>query len=196
MDKEQRTKRFAEILLRTRYQGKLTQTEMADIMNVSKRTVENWENGKSIPNFLQCVDWFEASGVNPFSTMIRYFYPDEMTVQGSSSDDEIDAALRKTLALMSHDDKRALLFMIYGDHGSSAKAVLQLVLAHLHTPLKDRIANAVLVAQMYSMEKRLNNLICKNNIMPNDEILYNAIDEATKATIAGKYGYVNDMTKH
>lgn len=193
MNREHKIKKFAELLMRTRYLGNLTQEAMADNLGVSKRTIENWENGKSVPNFIQCVEWFECSGVNPFSSMIRYFYPNEMSVSGNSTDDEIDTALRKTITLMSNDDKRALLFLIYGNHGSSAKAVLQLVLAHLHTPLKDRIANAVLVAQVYSMEKKLGNLICTENIMPKDEILNNAIEEAKKATLAGHYGYINDM---
>lgn len=193
--REQKIKKFAELLLRTRYEGRLTQEQMADSLGVSKRTIENWENGRSIPNFIQCVEWFENSGINPFASMIRYFYPDDSKVTDNSSIDELNSALRKSVVIMSREDKLALFYLIYGNHGSSYKAVLQLLMAHLHIPLKDRIASAALTAQTYEMEKQLGNLIEPELALPNDEILANAIEEAKKATVAGFNGYVNDIYK-
>lgn len=195
MDREKKVKKFAAILSKTRYQSKLSQERIADALGVSKRTIAHWESGKSIPNFVQCVDWFETVGVNPFVTMIKYFYPEEMKVTALSDDREVDVALRKTIDILSPDDKRALLYLFYGNHGSSARSVLQLVLAYLHTPLKDRIPQAAGVARTYDLDKRLGTLICQQNVMPKEDMLHNAIDQAMIAVIEGKYAYTNDMEK-
>jgi len=187
--RSERAARFAQIFSRSRYDAGKSQEFMAAELGVSKKTVQNWEKGISSPSFFQGSEWFHALGLNPMPYYLAFVYPDMNGMQGSSTDDKIVEALNSIIKQMSITDKRALLYLLFGNHGSSSKMVLQMLLAHLHTPMKDRVAHASVIAQNYEMEEKLGNIVCQGNIMPDMEALNKAIAEGKRSVMENKYGY-------
>lgn len=94
-------------------------------------------------------------------------YPDKVAgVKASDSDEKIEEAFDSLIQNISINDKRALLYLYYGKHGSSPHSVIQLLLAHLHLPMSLRINDACNVDTNYKIAKELNILVCPDNIQP------------------------------
>ena len=185
-----RAKAFGEIHAIIRCKEKKSQEYMAMELGVSKRTVQNWEKGISSPTFFQSLEWFRILHTNPLPYFLALVYPDKLKgLKGTDSDEKINEAFDVLAKTLSIGAKRALLYLYYGEHGSSPNAILQMMLAHLHTPLQSRITQATVTAHMYEMEKELGNLICPDNIMPNMDTLNDAIFKARLAALHHEYGY-------
>lgn len=185
-----RAKAFGELHAKIRCKEKKSQEYMAMELGVSKRTVQNWEKGISSPTFFQSLEWFRILNTNPFPYYLALTYPDKLKgLKGSDSDDKINEAFDALVEALPINAKRALLYLFYGEHGSSPNAVIQMMLAHMHTPLQSRITQAMVTAHMYEMEKELGNLICKDNILPNMDTLNDAILKARIAALNHEYGY-------
>ena len=52
--------RFA--MMQSREKAGKSQNDMAKILGVHKNTVSNWENGYSVPDYLDVITWFDALG--------------------------------------------------------------------------------------------------------------------------------------
>jgi len=185
-----RVLRFAEMHVAARKTAGRSQEYMALELGVSKKTVQNWEKGISSPSYFQSLEWFSALNVNPFPHYLSFSFPDEFQhLNGKDGDDKIEEAFDTLVEQLPIRSKRALIYLFYGNHGSSPNAILQLMLAYLHTPLKSRIAQAVLTKNVYEMEKALNNIICPENILPDMESLDRAIYKARKAALDRETSY-------
>ena len=159
-------------------------------LGVSKKTVQNWEKGISSPSFFQSLEWFRALNINPFPYYLSYAFPAEFDCCANIQDEEeILEAFRTLIEQIPLASKIALLYIYHGEHGSSPNAVLQLMLAHLHTPIKSRVTQAVLIKNVYEMEKELDNLICPDKALPDMSILNKAIQRARLSAIQHDYGY-------
>ncbi|MDD4075009.1 MAG: hypothetical protein PHC80_02850 [Eubacteriales bacterium] len=110
-------------------------------------------------------------------------------IKSTDEEEKIQAALQTILIQIPVSSKRALVYLFYGEHGSSPNAILQLILAYLHTPIKERVTQAVLIKNVYEMEKALGNLICSDDILPNMEVLNNALASAKASAVQHEYGY-------
>lgn len=182
--------RFADIHLQARLKAKRSQEYMALCLGVSKKTVSNWEKGMSSPTFFQSLEWFKCLNANPFPCYMSLIYPrKQITIK--STDDEIEDAFDTLIKSISINDKRALLFLFYGDHGSSPHSVLQMMLAHLHTPISSRLANAFLISNLYQLNKQLGNIICPHNILPDMDDLLGSIEKAKTCAMLNENGYTN-----
>lgn len=189
-DRIQRIQRFTDIHVNARMKCKKSQEYMAMELGVAKKTVQNWEKGISSPSFFQSLEWFRILGLNPMPYYINCIYPTKTTeVNSESSDEEINKAFNELMKDIPMSGKRALLFLFYGKHGSSPNAVIQMMLAHLHTGMKARALHASLISQTYVIEKETNTLVCPENIQPNIEALDKAIDSAKNAYINNKTNY-------
>lgn len=188
-DKTDRIKRFSELHYRARYKAGKSQDYMANELKVAKKTVQNWEKGISSPTFFQSLEWFRVLNINPFPLYLSYVFPDKMKVTGADSDEKINEAFDSLIANLPMSAKRSLLYLFYGDHGSSPNAMLQLMLAYLHTPIKARITQAVNTAYIYELEKELGNDICKGNIQPDMILLNKAITRAKTSILHNESGY-------
>lgn len=189
-DRIQRIKRFAEMHAKARVKVGLSQEDMAMELGVAKKTIQNWEKGTSSPSFFQSLEWFRVLGLNPMPYYIDCIYPDVYTdVTTETPDDVIDKAFNQLINDIPTSGKRALLYLFYGKHGSSPNAVMQMMLAHLHTGMKGRALHASLIAQTYEMEKELDVLVCPENIQPNIPALEKAIDSAKQAYIKNQTSY-------
>lgn len=187
-----RARRFAEIHFRARDIAGKSQEYMAMELGVAKKTVQNWEKGVSSPSFFESLEWFRVLNVNPFPFYMSILYPDKTNkLKHISSDEDINDAFETLIKQISVNDKRALLYLYYGSHGSSPHSLLQLILAHLHTPLKYRITQANSIVSNYTLLEGLNELKDTDKIMPDMDDLKDSIVRANVAVLHNELGYTN-----
>lgn len=168
---------LALVHAQARIEAKLSQDYMAQELEVSKKTVISWEKGISSPPIDRSFEWFEICGVNPLSQYLKVIWP-ELADVSTISDEDVDASFQKLFQLLPSTTKRALLFLFFGNHGSSPDALVQLLLAYLHTPLTSRATQAITSANMYRLEKELGKDSCPDDIQPDIDLLERAINDA------------------
>lgn len=185
-------KRFSDIHSNARLIAGKSQEYMALELGVAKKTVQNWEKGLSSPSFFQSLEWFRILNTNPFPYYMDILYPDKIAgVKASDSDEKIEEAFNSLIQNISINDKRALLYLYYGKHGSSPHSVIQVMLAHLHLPMTLRINNACNVDTNYKMAKELNRLVCPDNIQPDLSDFKRSIVMALEACKDNRDSYSN-----
>jgi len=189
-EKEERKDRFSKIWWKSRADAGVSQEYLANELGISRKTVQNWERGVSAPTLFQGTEWFRALGINPLPYYLAYIFPESMDgIKAEDEDEKIEEALMDLIPQLSKMDKRRLLFILYGNHGSSPTAVLNLVNAHLQTPLNDRIMQANSILSNYELEKEMGNIVHKNHVQPDTELLRNAITEAKSTAVKKQKGY-------
>ena len=183
-----KARKIADMHYRAREKAGRSQEYMALELGVSKKTVQNWERGISFPDLFQSREWFRVLNINPLPYYLEFITPYKFpsTLEAESVVDETFRALCDEIPT---EAKNAILHVFYGHHGSPPYAVLQLLLAYLHTPLKTRVASAVLISQLYETEKELDNIICKDDILPDLDVLNDAVRRARVAVLHNEYGY-------
>lgn len=191
-NREERAERFARIWWQSRMDAKKSQEYMALSMGVSKRTIQNWERGVTAPDMLQSIEWFQVLGLNPNHYFMYFFYP---YLQVVKDNEEEERALEKSLAFcisnMSVAEKKQMLYLMTGNHGSSWYSLLQMFTAHAHTSMRSRVAAARIIAENYEMEDSTGNLVCPEEAPPDMEVLNRAISQGKQAAQDGKSGYMN-----
>lgn len=188
--RSERAKHFAEVHAMERVKAGVSQEYMAMELGVSKKTVHNWETGVSSPTFFQSLEWFRILNVNPFPHYLSIVYPKSISrLNAKASDENIDEAFDALQKTLPSSAKRALLYLFYGEHGSSPNAILQLILAHLHTSMHSRTVQAYLIAEAYEIAKESGTTVCNQNIQPDMDVLNKAIASARKAVVEKKESY-------
>lgn len=174
--------RFASMWRAAREQSGMSQTQAALAIGVSRTTIQNWELGLSCPSQTQGFYYFNALGIQAMPFYLKLFYPNEFgDICPESPDEQIDKALEVLIRNLPITTKRKILFIAYGDHGSSPPAVVDMICAHLHTPLVARIGVAELIRSNFALAESLDRLVGKDHIMPNMEQLDAAIAAAKDA---------------
>ena len=174
--------RFARMYSSARHAAGVSQAQAAKVMGVSKSTIQNWESGISSPSAIQTFVYFKHLGIQPLPYYLQLIYPVEFDwTREQAKDEEVDKALETLLRDLPVDAKRKILYIAYGDHGSSPMAVLDLICAHLHTPLVARIGVAELIRSNLQLTEALGRTIKADLIMPNMSILNTAIANAKEA---------------
>ena len=186
----ERAKRFSKIWWRSRADAGVSQEYVAIGVGVSRKTVQNWEKGISSPDLFQASEWFNVLGLNPLPYFLDFIFPQDVDgIKGNDEDKRIDEALKQLIEQLPAAGKRQLLYMLYGNHGSSPKAVLNLMNAHLQAPLKDRIVHAAMIVENYELEKMLGNLVCPSNIQPDIKMLRTSMENARTTVEKHRSGY-------
>lgn len=189
---EERRERFAQIWATSRARAGKTQEYMAKGLGVSAKTIQNWENGVTAPDLFMGSEWFRVLGINPLPFYLSFLFPDLFDGIAPENDDEdIDQALMALIKNMTAVEKRELLFLMAGRHGSSWYSLLQMFTAHCHTSMKSRVNVARSILDNYEMESATGQLVCETNVKPDILMLKNAIEEGRKAAMAGNSGYTN-----
>lgn len=184
------------ILAFSRRKGKKKQEEMAEALDVSVKTVQNWEGGKYEPTVSQVILWFKLTGENPIPYLLAYVYPDKFGLDLDNMEDalavgEAYATITKNLTIR---DKKALTYLFSGAHGSSPSSVVQLTLAHLNNPLIDRIFVAEHILEQYRYNAYKDQLVGTDANRPDVDVLERAIAAAKESIRDGHGGYVNAVS--
>lgn len=172
---------IAEALRNSRHETGKSQEYMAFELNVSRRTILNWENGTSEPTIGQAIRWFKLVQKNPIPFLLQHVFPEMDKISSRDDDEKIKAALLLLINELPPEGIRQLMFLFYGNHGSSPRAIMQMITAHLQTPMKDRISHGQLIATNYELAKLSGNLSRPDNIQPNLEYLNSAINSGKEA---------------
>ena len=156
-----REKRFAQIWVESRAAAGKTQDFMAKGLGVSKKTIQNWENGVTAPDLFMGSEWFRVLGINPLPYYLSFLFPSLFEEPASDDEDEVmNQALTAIIRNSTTAEKRQLLFLITGKHGSSWYSLLQMFTAHCHTSMKTRVNVSRIVLDSYEIEEATNSLVC------------------------------------
>ena len=169
---------IAEALRKTRNESGKSQEYMAFELGVTRRTILNWENGVSEPSASQAIIWFKLVNKNPIPYLLQVTYPDMDKISHKDDDAKILTSLMQIINDLPAEGVRQLMYLLFGNHGSSPRAVLQMITAHLQTPMKDRISHGQLIATDYEIAKRTDKLANPDNIQPDFDYLNAAIATA------------------
>lgn len=191
-DIKSRQNRFAQIWATSRIDAGKTQDFMAKGLGVSKKTIQNWENGVTSPDFFMGSEWFRVLGLNPLPYYLSFVFPDLFAdISPDDSDDSIEQALISLIQNSTATEKRELLYLMAGRHGSSWYSLLQMFTAHCHTSMRSRIGVAQNILDNYEIESATGQLVCPANILPDIEMLRSAVEESKKSVMVGNSGYTN-----
>lgn len=178
MNKNEINQRIAEMLLKSRYKSGYSQEYVAKRLGLSTRTVQNWENAKSMPDVAQLYDWFNAIQVPPHPFILAILYPD-VDSQKFDDEGEMDKALLDMAKDLPYHEKQKLLFILEGTHGSSPVSVIDMMVANLQTPLRDRMGVCQTIISNYEIAESLDMLTDKEAVRPSvnhlKEVLQRAI---------------------
>ena len=184
---------IAEALRSTRNESGKSQEFMAFELEVTRRTIQNWEKGVSEPSVGQAISWFKLVDKNPIPYLLQCTYPHMDKISPKDNDARILASLMQLINDLPAEGVRQLMYLFFGNHGSSPRAVLQMITAHLQTPMQNRISHGQLIATNYEIAKRMGTLARPDHIQPDLDCL-NAAIEVAKSTVeknAKEYSTIN-----
>lgn len=185
-------KRFAKIWCSSRADAGKTQEYMAQGLGVSIKTVQNWENGVTSPDLFMGSEWFRVLGNNPLPYYLSFLFPDLFDGLSPEYDDAvIEQALTALIRNSTSVEKRELLFLMAGSHGSPWYSLLQMFTAHCHTSMQSRVNVARSILDNYEMDEATGNLVCPDNVRPDTGMLRNAVEQGKQSVISGNSGYTN-----
>lgn len=181
--------RYGETVLRAmRIDAGLSQMNMAEAMGTTTKTVSYWETGKACPDATQAWDWYNACKLNPTSYIMKWRYPNRF----EETDESTIQRLVSAIHLMRPEDRKRLLYAMTGDHGSFWPGVLQLIMAHLHLPMRDRIESASIVEKKYILldsNKPESLLVHKDKPLPDMDMFARAIKAGEAAYTENRGSY-------
>lgn len=161
---------YSQILRNGRYDAGMSLEHLAGELGISRSTAKSWESGKSSPGLFQLFEGFRLFGLDPFPYYYDYVYPNNQKVSHEIDMDLTDL-LTSAVNKLSSTDKRYLLFILYGNHGSSPTGVINLICAHLQVPMRYRLIHDNMIIQDYEIEYALGNTLCPDNIDPDIDAL-------------------------
>lgn len=177
--------RFAHMWKQSREDAGKSQEYMAKALRVSRKTVQNWETGVSSPSQTAAFEWFEALGIAPMPYYLEILYPG-MT---HGSDADVTEALSMIISGLTPELQKKLLYILAGGHGSSVAAVIDMITAHLQSPLRDRLNIAQSIYTNYEMADAAGAVRQPDEAQPNMELLNNAIQAGKAAVKDGRFDY-------
>ncbi len=181
--------RLPKLLYTARKEAGRSQEYMSLEMGLARRTVQNWEKGVSTPSISQVMAWFAVLGTAAWPYLLQYVYPEVSGIKGSDETEKIRRAFMAIIPELPDSAVRQLMYLFYGDHGSSPRAVLALMNAHLQTPMKDRVTQAGVIIRNYELAKIKNELTGPDHVQPDVKMLNDALEAGRQAVINDKKGY-------
>ena len=174
MNQIELAERFADMWRKSRVEAGKSQDYMAKALGVSKTTIQNWEAGTSCPNQMKGFEWFEALGLQALPYYLELFFPSDNDTT-SEEDEKIEKALIKYIKAMRPAERKKLLFIMYGQHGSEFEELLELLTAFFHTPDENRITVAQNICTNFEIAEATGKTVAKDSIMPDLKLVKNAI---------------------
>lgn len=190
MNKTETLDKMADMLRSSRYASGKSQEYMAKALGVSKRTVQNWEDGVSCPTIAAAYDWFNILRMPPQPYLLSILYPDMDNIN-FDPDKNIDSVLRKIIQDLPIHTKKKLLFILSGKHGSSPISVIDMMVANLQTPLRDRLNICQNILINYEISQSLGQLTDEESVHPSIDNLTSALKHGMTAVRERKNSYLN-----
>lgn len=190
MKRSEIRERFAEMWQQARYDAGLSQAEAAELMHVSKNTIQNWEYGASAPGQMQGFEYFRALGVQPLPYYLRLLYPETADIS-SASEGDLNDLLLNIMSELSDGMKHRLVYILSGLHGSSVPAVLELISVYLSLPLKSRIMVTDSILRKYDLDKMTGDLIISDTVAPDVDLINKAVERASSSVRDGRTSYTS-----
>lgn len=188
--KNERMKRYAQMLANARYDKGYSQEYMAKALGKTKKTIHNWETGKSFPNSFEMCDWFYVLGKNPTPYFLEFCNEEIMyRISGTDDDKRIMTALSELVPKLPPNYSRALMYLLYGSWNGDPESLLQMMLAYAHLPLHYRTIIATTICDVYELSEMHGSLKDTEHIMPNMDLLRKAVENAKEAVVRGVDGY-------
>lgn len=158
-----------------------SQEFMAAEMDLSRRTIQNWEGGISAPTISQCLEWYEILDLSPLPYLFSYVHPIIETLKPKDDSDEIKAGLYELIETLPEEGLRQLFYILKGDHGSSPRGILNMVTAYLQTDMFSRVSICNLILTNYLLSAKKKTLTGSEDIQPNTDFIKFCIGKAEGA---------------
>lgn len=167
-----------------------SQEYMALELGIARKTVQNWEKGVSEPTIKQALEWFRVLGISPIPYLFQVVHEDMDRISSVDEEKKLRDALKRMIEVIPEEGMRQLLFLFYGDHGSSPRAVLNMITAHLQTPMENRVSHGTLILKNYEIASQKGTTTGGKHIKPDVYYIKDAIERAQTASITNDSAYV------
>lgn len=182
--------RLAKMLTLARAESGMSQEKVALELGVAKKTVQNWEKGISAPTLPLAIGWFRVMKVAAMPYLIQFLFPDLAGKKANPDDDDIRTDLISLIETVPAEGIKQIMYLLYGNHGSSPRATLNIMTAHLQCPMRDRYKHAATILNDYELATDLAETPARAPIKPNIEIIEKAIECSRKAIISNNDSYL------
>lgn len=187
---EEDKKRLARMLVVSRDEGGISQEKVALELGIAKKTVQNWERGISAPTLPQVIAWFRVMKVTAMPYLIQFLYPNMENLSRNDDDEKLRKSLLSLIEVLPAEGVRQLMYLLYGDHGSSPRATINLLTAHLQTPLRDRYNHANMIINDYKISRDKQYISRPDHIQPDLDLLDRSLEKCREAIINNKNSYL------
>lgn len=182
---------ISEMFKQSRIASGKSQDWVAKKLGVSKKSVQNWENGMSIPNLLVTFEWFDVVGVPMYPYFMNVLHPLEIAdIKPTTEEAKLRKALDVYVREMPSSLLQELLFLFFGKHGSSPNGLIDTICAYLHLPLSMRIVIAESIDTAYELCESNNLLVCNDDVKPDINRIKTFVESAKTSAKNGKQSYL------
>ena len=99
------------VLKQTFLKSGLTEEKVAEKLGVTRRTVNNWVNGKSFPTFPQLIRWFNVLKIKMVPWIMKMYYVSDQEVRNKNlSVEQIEKDLTDYLNSLTPEQKKRALY--------------------------------------------------------------------------------------
>lgn len=186
---EEDQKRLARMLMFSRAESGLSQEKVAMELGIAKKTVQNWEKGISAPTLPQAIEWFRIMDVPAMPYFLQFMFPDIEGIGSKDDEQKLKQELIHLIEELPAEGVRQLMYLFYGDHGSSPRGIMNMLTAHLQSPMRDRYSHASTILLDYKLSREKNQITGPDHVQPNIELLEKAIHQGREAILQDKNSY-------
>ena len=190
MDDYEIEQRIAKMLKDSRCNAGISRDYMSKTLNVSAKTIQNWEDGISSPNAKHIMKWFDTLGLPIYPSLLKISNPELQDLNANSSDNQVKEAIISTISNMDIAQMRQHFFELFGEHGTAPDGMGEVKTAYLHLPMDVKIGIAEIICTQFELCQATNRLVSPDKIMPDLDKLKDYINKAKIAVINGKNTYL------